>query len=82
MFQPEGVHFCLRMHEGYLRLDPFHVQLIPKSRSLFYPPFSGPSLDHTTSSIILVSIAFQEFQIVLIFSLIPGMIIMNLESKT
>ena len=70
------------MHEGYLRLDPVHVQLIPKSRSLFYPPLSGPCLDHTTSSIILVSIAFQEFQIVFIFSLIPGMIIINLESKT
>ena len=82
MFQPEGVHFCLRMHEGNLRLDPVHVQLIPKSRSLFYPPLSGPCLNHTASPIILVGIAFQEFQIVLILSLIPGMIIMNLESKT
>ena len=82
MFQPEGVHFCLRMHEGNLRLDPVHVQLVPKSCSPFYPPFSCPCLDHPTSAIILVGVVLQMFQIVFIFSLIPGMIIMNLESKT
>ena len=81
MFQPEGVHFCLRMHEGNLRLDPVHVQLVPKSCSPFYPPFSCPCLDHPTSAIILVGVVLQMFQIVFIFSLIPGMIIMNLESK-
>ena len=71
MFQPEGVHFCLRMHEGNLWLDPVHVQLIPKSRSLFYPPLSGLCLDQPTSAIILVGVALQRF-IVLIFPLIPG----------
>ena len=71
---PECVNFCLGMHEGYLRLDPVHVQLVPKSGSLFYPSFSGPRrLNHPTSALVLTTnVAFDGFVVLILSSLVPG----------
>ena len=73
MFQPECVRFCLGMHEGYLRLDPVHVKLVPKSVSLFYPSFSAPlRLSHPTSAFVLAThIVFDGFRVLVLSSLVP-----------